>query len=82
MPLRKKVSAASFYAYRMMVREDEFNNILLYRTLTNQFFVDMYSKIETERLNYLRSNQELRAENYIHLKDAFQKQDADLNQLG
>lgn len=35
LPLRKKVSAASFYAYRMMVREDDFNNILLYRTLTN-----------------------------------------------
>lgn len=43
----------------------------------------MYAKIETERLNYLRSNQkQLRAENYIHLKDAFQKQDADLNQIG
>jgi hypothetical protein len=39
--------------------------------------------METERLNYIRFNQaQLRAENYIHLKDAIGKQDVDASQLG
>lgn len=43
----------------------------------------MYAKIETERLNYIRFNKaQLRADNYIHLKDAVIKQDADAAQLG
>ena len=33
--------------------------------------VDMYAKIETERLIYIRLNQRsLRADNYIHLRDS------------
>ncbi|XP_076290998.1 uncharacterized protein LOC143214169 [Lasioglossum baleicum] len=68
---RKKTSALQFYAYRMMIRQNEFNPLIYYRQLTNQFWVDMYAKIETERLTYLRTNQtRLRMESYIHLRDA------------
>ncbi|XP_024884832.1 uncharacterized protein LOC112462965 [Temnothorax curvispinosus] len=43
----------------------------------------MYAKIETERLNYIRNNQvQLRADSYIHLRDAIGKQDADVAQMG
>ena len=36
-----------------------------------QFVVDMYAKIESERLLYIRLNQtKLRSEQYIHLRDA------------
>lgn len=39
--------------------------------LFHQYAVDMYAKIETERLAYIRFNQtKLRSEEYIHLRDA------------
>ncbi|XP_054281787.1 uncharacterized protein LOC128999354 [Macrosteles quadrilineatus] len=70
-PTNKKVSSMDFYAYMLMVREDDFNTILRYRQLLNQFIVDMYAKIETERLLYIKLNQKkLRAESYVHLRDA------------
>lgn len=69
--LGKSVSCMSFYCYRLMVRENDFNSILRYRMLLNQYVVDQYAKIESERLSYLKNNQKkLRAESYIHLKDA------------
>ena len=43
---------------------------LSWRELFHQFVVDMYAKIESERLLYIRLNQtKLRSEQYIHLRD-------------
>jgi len=68
----KKISAMNFYKYRIMIRENPENHLLRYGQLFNQFIVDAFVKIETERLRYIRCNQsKLRVENYIHLKDAF-----------
>ena len=68
---RKKVSAMDFYAYRIMARNRATNHILRCRQLFHQFIVDMYAKIESERLCFLRFNQKkLRADDYVHLKDA------------
>ena len=53
----KKVSAMTFNAYRIMVRDDSFNTILKCRQPFYQYVVDMYVKIETERLKYIRFNQ-------------------------
>ena len=54
-----------------MIRQDEENYILKCRELFYQFVVDMYAKIESERLLYIRLNQtKLRSEHYIHLRDA------------
>ena len=66
----KKLTAMRFYAYRLMVREcDAF--ILHYRQLFHQFVVDMWAKIEAERLQFIRHNQkQLRVESYVHLQDA------------
>ena len=67
----KKVSAMDFYGYRLMQRGGEINHILRCRQLFHQYVVDMYAKIESERLNFIRMNQKkLRVEEYIHLKDA------------
>lgn len=61
----------NFYAYRLMVRENSDNFLLRYRRLLQQYVVDMYVKVETERLNFIRFNQaKLRSEEYIHLRDA------------
>ncbi|XP_036357299.1 uncharacterized protein LOC115209900 isoform X1 [Octopus sinensis] len=55
--LCKKVSCKAFYAYRMMVRDNDFNKLLRFKDVTNQFFVDMYAKIESKRLFYICTHQ-------------------------
>ncbi|GBO17927.1 hypothetical protein AVEN_235697-1 [Araneus ventricosus] len=53
-----------------MVRSTE-NRLLNYRQHLHQYLVDMYAKIEAERLLFIRRNQKkLRVDEYIHLKDA------------
>lgn len=58
-----------------MIRQNEENYILRFRRLFQQFCVDMYAKIESERLLFIRLNQsKLRTEEYIHLRDAISKE--------
>lgn len=65
-----------------MIRENINNHILKCRELFHQYIVDMYAKIESERLLYIRLNQqELRSHEYIHLRDAINT-DRDVNQIG
>lgn len=72
----------NFYSYRLMIREGEENHILKCRRLFHQFAVDIYVKIETERLTYIRLNQkQLRSEECIHLRDAINA-DGDANNVG
>ncbi|GFV46634.1 ATP-dependent DNA helicase [Trichonephila clavipes] len=80
--INKKVSAMNYYAYRMMIRENADNHILKCRQLFHQYIVDMYAKIESERLLYIRLNQvKLRSEEYIHLRHAVVN-DGNLSELG
>ncbi|GIZ00105.1 helitron_like_N domain-containing protein [Caerostris extrusa] len=46
----KNVSSKDYYAYRLMIRRGQDNVILRCRELCQQFMVDMYVKIESERL--------------------------------
>jgi hypothetical protein len=65
-----------------MVRDTEQNHILNCRQLFHQFIVDMYAKIESERLLYIRLNQcKLRVDEYIHLRDAVAS-DGNVENLG
>lgn len=67
----KHLTSAMFYAYRIMIRDNDFNRLSHYCSLLSQYLVDMYAKIETERLNYLRHNQtKLRVESYAAIRDA------------
>lgn len=78
----KKVSAMNFYSYRLMIREGERNHTLIRRRLSHQFAVDMCVKIESSRLTYIRLNQQqLRFEEYIHLRDAINAH-GDSNNVG
>ncbi|GFV48713.1 helitron_like_N domain-containing protein [Trichonephila clavipes] len=52
-----KVSSMNYYAHRIMVRQHQDNYILRYRQLFHQYIVDMYAKVESERLRFLRFNQ-------------------------
>ncbi|XP_044735689.1 uncharacterized protein LOC123297922 [Chrysoperla carnea] len=79
----KKVTSKEFYAYRLMIRDNEtYNHILNTRRLFQQFLVDMYAKIEAERMLYIRLNQKkLRTEEYIHLRDAIMN-DGNIDDIG
>uniref|UniRef100_UPI00358F20A2 uncharacterized protein n=1 Tax=Myxine glutinosa TaxID=7769 RepID=UPI00358F20A2 len=78
----KKVSANDFYAFHIMVRKNSTNHILQCRDLFHQFIVDMYAKIESERLLFIRLHQrQLRAESYAHLRDAVNN-DGDVQNMG
>ncbi|CAI6348290.1 unnamed protein product [Macrosiphum euphorbiae] len=68
--------------YRLMVRHHIYNHLHNYRKLINKYWVDMYAKIESERLLFIRNNQsKLRAEDYIHLRDAIEN-DGQVNDIG
>ncbi|XP_029172029.1 uncharacterized protein LOC114941269 [Nylanderia fulva] len=67
----KKVSSMNYYAHRLMIRHNQDNYIHRYRQLFHQYIVDMYAKVESKRLRFIRYNQaKLRSEEYIHLRDA------------
>ena len=79
----RKVSANDFYAYRLMYRENEFNHLLRCQRLAQQFIVDMYAKIENERLRFIRLNQKtLRAEEYGIFRDAMVNDNVPTENLG
>ncbi|CAH4036392.1 unnamed protein product [Pieris brassicae] len=75
----KTVSCMQYYAYRLMIRTSQFNSLHYYKDLFSQYCVDMMAKMISERLNFIRRNQQkLRADDYIHLRDAL-NQDASVN---
>eukprot|EP00106_Octopus_bimaculoides_P023238 XP_014790680.1 PREDICTED: uncharacterized protein LOC106884021 [Octopus bimaculoides] len=66
----KNVSCMEFYSYRLMTQGNSMNHLHCSRELFHQFVVDIYAKMESERLRFIRHNQKkLRSENYIHLRD-------------
>nr|XP_026491794.1 uncharacterized protein LOC113397591 [Vanessa tameamea] len=67
----KTVSCMQFYAFRLMVRINDCNSIHYFKGLFNQYCVDMAAKMISERLDFIkRKKKKLRAEEYIHLRDA------------
>ena len=78
----KKLTAMDFYAFRLMYRNDN-HSLHLYGKLFHQYIVDMYAKIEHDRLQYFRDHQvELRADLYTGLRDALNNNDRDLQAIG
>ena len=66
-----------------MHRDNDFNIILRGRKVLQQFVVDMYCKIESERLLFIRGAQKkLRADSYSILRDSLVSGDADPSNVG
>ena len=66
---RRNVTAMEYYAYRLMARSS-LSPLHLSGRLFHQCAVDVYSKIEQQRLNYIRTNQKIRMDLYCGLADA------------
>lgn len=50
----RNVAQKNYYSYRPMIRENEDDHILKYRQLFNHYIVDVYAKIATEHLIFIR----------------------------
>ncbi|KAL6541118.1 hypothetical protein OROMI_025001 [Orobanche minor] len=64
---RNNVAAREFYCYLFQIRANDATNILRAGRLVQQYQIDCYVKIETQRLDYFRSEQvqhDLRIESF------------------
>ena len=78
----KKINTLVYYRYHIMVRQN-ISVLLRAKRLFQQFLVDAYCKIETERLQFLRCEQTaLRADCYQDLRDAILDNDGDPRNVG
>ncbi|KAL5133594.1 ATP-dependent DNA helicase PIF1 [Glycine soja] len=65
---RKQVTLREYFSYRLQSRTDETQTILHSRRLFQQWIVDGYCMIESQKLNYVRQHQQqLRVDKYINL---------------
>ncbi|CAN6871204.1 unnamed protein product [Brassica oleracea] len=65
------ISMRQFFAFRIQERENESHALLYSRRLFQQFIVDAYTTIESNRLRYLKLNQtSLRSDSYDSIKES------------
>ena len=71
-----------YYRFRLMYRNNS-NCLHLSGNLFQQYIVDMYAKIEQDRLGYVRREQsKLRVQLYKGLRDALEHNERDLRTIG
>ena len=71
--IHKRVTMRQYYAYHMMLRHENLhtNPLHLGGRLFQQYLVDMWSKVESNRLNYIaRNQQQMRSDKYRSIQDA------------
>ncbi|KAL8458190.1 hypothetical protein ACS0TY_035907 [Phlomoides rotata] len=67
---RVKLTMHEFFAFRIHERQNEATTLFHSKRLFQQFIVDAYTMIESERLSYMRNNQsKLRVEKWSDLAD-------------
>ncbi|XP_057425867.1 uncharacterized protein LOC130719249 [Lotus japonicus] len=80
---RDSVTLKDFVAFRIQDRRIEYDNVIRVGRLFQQFIVDAYTMIESQRLNWVRFNQnKIRAEVYSGLHDAVARGDTDATTTG
>ncbi|CEP10635.1 hypothetical protein [Parasitella parasitica] len=88
---KAEISIMQYYSSRLMLRPSTSPNvnkreqvgIHSFGKLFHQYVVDMYAKMEQQRLNFIRFNQKsLRAELYNGLADAIHLGDNDMSEVG
>ena len=80
---RKYVTMLDYYAYYLQQRPDQGMSLLTSRHLSLQFWVDVYTCIEQNRLNWIRNNQgKLRTELYSGLQDVIERGDTRTERVG
>ncbi|XP_019431360.1 PREDICTED: uncharacterized protein LOC109338549, partial [Lupinus angustifolius] len=69
---RNRVTIKDWMCFRLQGRKNEPQTLLRSRRLFQQFVVDGYCMMESDRLNWVRNNQtQLRVDNYVGFPDLF-----------
>lgn len=80
---RFRVTMREFIAYRIQDRKTEHGNIVLSRRLFQQFLVDSYTMIESQRLSFIRNNQNLIRADFLNgLEEAISRGETDPSVVG
>ena len=77
------ISMRQFFAFRLFERKNESPHLLHSRRLFQQFLVDAYTTIESNRLRYLRFNQStLRSDSFDSIKESETAGKIDMHEQG
>ena len=77
------ISMRQFFAFRLQERKNESHSLLHARRLFQQFMVDAYTTIESNRLRYLKCNQStLRSDSYDSIKESERAGKIDMHEQG
>ncbi|KAI3776977.1 hypothetical protein L1987_46770 [Smallanthus sonchifolius] len=80
---RRTCTMCEFFSYRIQDRMSNFSLILNARRLFQQFLVDAYTMIESERLFFIRNEQKkLRCESYEKLRSVKNQGNKDMTTIG
>jgi hypothetical protein len=80
---RDRVAIREFMAFRIQERVVEFGTILYAKRLCQQFLVDVYSMIESQRLSYIRDNQDvIRSDILAGIQEAVESGDLRATSVG
>ncbi|CAF1929316.1 unnamed protein product [Brassica oleracea] len=80
---KNSISTRQFFAFRLQERENESHALLYSRRLFQQFIVDAYTTIESNRLRYLKLNQTcLRSDSYDSIKESDNAGQTTMNEQG
>jgi hypothetical protein len=64
------ITLCQYYSYRLVIRQNNFNHLLCFGKLTQQFIEDAYIKKEGNNLNFIKNNHsKLRVEQFNGLMD-------------
>nr|KAJ0194409.1 hypothetical protein LSAT_V11C800408160 [Lactuca sativa] len=78
-----KCTMREYFAYRIQDRDHSFSLILNSRRLFQQFLVDAYTMMETERMYYIRRQQHvLRCDSYENLRNQKAQGTTDISNVG
>lgn len=77
------ISMRQYFAFRLQECANESHALLYLRRLFQQFIVDAYTTIESNRLRYLKLNQtSLRSDNYDYIKESENAGKTTMNEQG
>ncbi|CAN7124244.1 unnamed protein product [Brassica rapa subsp. narinosa] len=80
---KPNISMRQFFAFRLHERKNESHALLHSRRLFQQFVVDAFTTIESNRLRYLKLNQpSLRSDSYDSIKESENAGKVDMNEQG
>ncbi|KAL7602055.1 hypothetical protein Lser_V15G21000 [Lactuca serriola] len=80
---RAKCTMREYFAFRIQDRDHSFSLILNSKRLFQQFLVDAYTMMETERLHYIRKQQHvLRCESYENLHNQKARGTTNISNVG